>query len=39
LIQLCVPRAMRLQRGAAAWFARQLADLSPHSSLSHLDEQ
>ena len=39
LIQLCTPRAMRLQRGAAAWFARQLADIPTHSSLSHLDEQ
>lgn len=25
LIELCMPKAMRLHRGAAAWFARQLA--------------
>ena len=28
LKELCMPQAMRFQKGAAAWFARQMAELS-----------
>jgi CRISPR-associated exonuclease Cas4 len=28
LKELCMPQAMRFQRGAKAWFARQMADLT-----------
>ena len=31
LKELCMPQAMRFQRGAGAWFARQMAELSAQS--------
>lgn len=32
LIELCMPQAMRFQKGAGAWFERQMADLSEENT-------
>jgi CRISPR-associated exonuclease Cas4 len=29
LLELCMPQAMRFQKGAGAWFARQMAEMAP----------
>ena len=34
LIELCMPQAMRFQKGAGAWFARQMAELGESSPVA-----
>jgi len=38
LIELCMPQAMRFQKGAGAWFARQMAELRPEPQSEEEDE-
>ena len=32
LIELCMPKAMRFQKGAGAWFTRQMEELRPENT-------
>ena len=38
LIELCMPQAMRFQKGAGAWFARQMEALRPEPQSEEEDE-
>lgn len=38
LKELCMPKAMRFQKGARAWFTRQMAELAAPVAAAHLKE-